>query len=397
MQFTVVALLHSQITVRILFTTDYRDAVSTVINAPNFARLGEIDGVSIDFYNRDFAAYDVVLFMGYDPRVAEARQTKPSLKIGVIDPRPSMLSLALGADFIVANGIEMQDWCANHFSNIYVYPVYPRLQEKTKVHTKCDRIVIGYHGNKIHLHTVFPYVSTALEALAEHYEVELWAVYDMATLGLCTLPLCNPTRVRVKHLQWSETAYEMYMSKVDIGIVPNLIPIRDVEKVNRLIASFPAAFQEDETDYLLRFKATTNAGRLFVFAQYGVPVVADMVPSALQVIRDGYTGFVASSAGGWYRALKRLADSPEMRQTFATRMQAEFRENWSVEALNRRFLMFLDHLDAQPSVPDGLAAAEARMDDRAFLQVARGVPTARPTRNLNILQGLLRRWRKGEE
>jgi glycosyltransferase involved in cell wall biosynthesis len=382
---------------RILFTTDYRDAVSTVINAPNFARLGEIDGVSIDFYNRNYTAYDVVLFMGYDARVAEARQSKPSLKIGVIDLRPSMLPLALGADFIVANGIEMQDWCANHFSNIYIYPIYPSLQEKAKVHTKSNRIVIGYHGNKVHLHTLFPYISTALEALAEHYEVELWAVYNMETLGPCTLPLCDPTKVRVRHLQWSEVAYETYMSEVDIGIVPNLISIRDVEEVNRRIASFPAVFREHQTDYLLRFKATTNAGRLFVFAQYGIPVIADMVPSALQVIQDGYNGFVAYSAGGWYRALKHLADSPDLRQTFATRMKAEFRETWSVEALNEGFIEFLNHLDPQPSVPDRLAAAEARMDDPAFLHAARSVPATKPTRNPNLLKQLLRHWRKGEE
>ena len=55
---------------RILFSTDSVNQISTQINVPNYARLGELEGVSIDFFNRNYADYDVVLFMGYDARVA---------------------------------------------------------------------------------------------------------------------------------------------------------------------------------------------------------------------------------------------------------------------------------------------------------------------------------------
>ena len=94
--------------------------------------------------------------MGYDPKVNEAREANPKINIGVIDPRPSTLHLSFGADFIIANSIEMQDWCANHFTNIFIYPIYPILEDKTKEHSKSNRIVVGYHGNKVHLNTIYP-------------------------------------------------------------------------------------------------------------------------------------------------------------------------------------------------------------------------------------------------
>ena len=133
---------------RILFTTDAIDKPSTQLNAPNYAKLNELDGVSIDFYNRNYADYDVVLFMGYDARVAEARAAKPSLKIGVIDLRFIDVGDAHGADFAIANGVELYDWLSNHFENIFVYPIYPQIDAPLKRHEQKKPLIIGYHGNK---------------------------------------------------------------------------------------------------------------------------------------------------------------------------------------------------------------------------------------------------------
>ena len=158
------------------------------------------------------------------------------------------------------------------------------------------------------------------------------------------------------------------MSEVDIGIVPNIIPIRDVEKTNRKIMYHPNIYHEHDKDFLLRFKATTNAGRLFVFAQYGIPVIADMVPSALQVIHDGENGFIASSVGGWYRALKKLADSPGLRKTCSSKMKADFQNTWSIDVLNEKLVSFLGHLDKQSSAPAGLLEA-SRIDSNSIRKI----------------------------
>ena len=95
---------------KILFTTSQTTSDSTELNVPNYRRLGEIDGVEIDFFNNNYADYDVVLFMGYDPDVRGARKANPNIKIGVIDTRPGLIKLARGADFLIVNGPEQSSY-----------------------------------------------------------------------------------------------------------------------------------------------------------------------------------------------------------------------------------------------------------------------------------------------
>ncbi len=201
---------------RILFHTRKRDAPSTQINAPNLARLADVPGVEIDLFGGSFADYDVVLFMGYDPEVARVREENPAALVGIVDPRPFSADHVRRADFVVANGLEMEGWAARHCSNIYVYPIYPRLDAKPRRHQVRDRLVVCYHGNLVHLHTMFPHVSAALEALGETRPVELRAVYNLERLGPPTLDLFDSDRVTLRLLQWSETACQDHFADADI-------------------------------------------------------------------------------------------------------------------------------------------------------------------------------------
>jgi hypothetical protein len=326
---------------RILFTTEHKNAPSTVINAKNFARLNDIPGIRIDFFSTDYGQYDVVLFMGYDPQIKTARAVKKDLKIGVIDPRPGTLCEAEGADFIVANGIEMKEMFAKYFSNIYIYYIYPQLMQQTLQHSKHSKLIIGYHGNKVHLHTMHPHITTAIDALSEIIDVEFRAIYNIQSLGPVEFKLFNSPRVNPVFIQWSEDAYVNYLSDADIGIVPNLIPLKNDFKLTSMRSNDNKFYMEHDSDYLMRFKATSNAGRIMVFGQLGIPVIADMFPSALQVIRDGYNGMLACSTEGWYRALKMLSDSPELRSTLANNFLEDFNAFYGVEKLNIGFIEFL--------------------------------------------------------
>lgn len=331
---------------RILFATDSKDKISTQLNAPNFAKLSEIEGVQIDFYNHNYADYDVVLFMGYDARVAEARAAKPDLKIGVIDVRPFGVQNIRGADFVVANGLEMQDWLANYFENIFIYPIYPQINAPKKIHTQHIPLIIGYHGNKVHLTATMPYITKALEALSEHYDLELWAVYDIRSLGKMQFDLCNRKKVKVRYFQWAGDIYETTMSQVDIGIVPNLIPFKDEMLVKKHAEPFSPLLQPHESDFLMRFKNTTNAGRIYVFSQLAIPVVAGMSPSAAQSIQHGVNGYLALGTGGWYNSLKRLANSVELRRQMGELLYTDFQENLAPNVLNHRLVEFIDNLPA---------------------------------------------------
>lgn len=347
----------------ILFTTKYPDTPSTQLNIGNLQRLNHLEGVHIDFYHTDYAAYDVVLFMGYDPDIQIARAKNPHLKIGVIDPRPQFDQQPVGADFILANGIEMKDWYLTYTPHIFLYYICPQLQRQQKHHRASKRILLGYHGNKDHLQEMYPRITQALDRLANEYQVELWAMYNIEQLGKWDCPPSfRSGKIGVKHIQWTEENYDASLSRVDIGIVPNLTPINDdikrillpqpekptgFARVQRkfLHKVFPPElsphYREHETDYLLRYKATSNPGRIFVFAQYGIPVVADMFPSALQVIEDGVNGFVCYSTEAWYWSLKTLADNPALRTEFAQEMTKTFDKIAAPDVLNKKLVHFI--------------------------------------------------------
>jgi glycosyltransferase involved in cell wall biosynthesis len=329
---------------RILFATNAVHNVSTQLNVPNYAKLNELEGVSIDFYNRNYADYDVILFMGYDPHVAEARAMKPSLKIGVIDIRPSSLNASLGADFVIANGFEMQDWLSDYFEKIFIYPIYPQIKALQKQHVQRQPLIIGYHGNKVHLTAVIPHVSAALEKLAEQHKIELWAIYDVKNLGKISPELCDPNRVPVRYIQWSSDVYEKELAQADIGIVPSEVPIHDEKVAKEKIISHSSRYQPHESDYLVRYKNTSNAGRIYVFSQMGIPVVAGLTPSASQAIKHGVNGYLAHSVGGWYSALKKLADSVEHRNQLGNKLYEVFQAEVSVDILNRNLIDFIQNL-----------------------------------------------------
>ncbi len=327
---------------KMIFTTENRELPSTILNRDLLRQINNLENAHIDFYKSNWHDYDVILFMGYDHKIHKARIQNKEIKIGVIDPRPSLKYQPVGADFILANGIEMLDWYLKYTSNIFKYYIYPILKTKRREHYDKKRIVIGYHGNKIHLSIMYPRITKAIELLADERPVELWAMYNIKKLGKWNYGLPHEGKLKIRHIQWSHENYEKYLSGVDIGIVPNLLPIDD-----GILRSFssdkdPHFFNMHNSDYLTRCKATSNPGRIFVFAQYGIPVVADMFPSALQVIENEVNGYVCFSTEAWYWALKNLSDNSGLRTEMAESMQHWFERKASPGVMNRNLIDFIN-------------------------------------------------------
>jgi glycosyltransferase involved in cell wall biosynthesis len=165
-------------------------------------------------------------------------------------------------------------------------------------------------------------VTPALNALANVRPLEFWAIYNIEALGRAQVDLARSATMKIRHIQWSEgVAPGSEVSRtildelrqVDIGIVPNAIPVHDRLAALAMTASDEREFMYEPFDYLLRFKASCNAARVYPFAQMGIPVVADFAPSASQLIRDGESGFLACSPYGWFEALDSLAASADLR------------------------------------------------------------------------------------
>lgn len=335
---------------KLLFSTNHKAEPSTILNANQLKYLNNFKNISIDFFNTNYHNYDIVLFMGYDHEIERAKAINPKIKAGVIDPRPPSKKQPIGADFIIANGVEMKDWYYEYTQNIFISYIYPVLEKQLKEHINKEKIIIGYHGNKIHLHSMQPRITAAVEKLSKDYKIEFWMMYNIEKLGKFDTWVPKSKNFKIKHIQWAEDNYEKYISKVDIGIVPNLIPGKELTNIetNKFRLFSPKKnihnYNEHTSDYMLRFKATSNPGRIFVFAQYGIPVVADMFPSALQSIEDGQTGFICYSTNAWYYSLKKLAESPQLRNHFSYSMQENFYKNYSIDIQSKKFINFLNKL-----------------------------------------------------
>ena len=327
--------------IKLLFQTKNIKGPSTIFNQNLLKGLNELKDISIDFYNTDYINYDVVLFMGYDSDIKKAKQSNPSIKVGIIDPRPSFNIDFTDVDFILANGIEMRDYYSKYSKNIFNYYIYPEL-EFVKVKKNNQKVVIGYHGNKIHLMASKERLMPAIELLAQKHKVELWLMYDVESLGQWKYSKLSENLL-IKHIQWSEDGYHKYMSQADIGVVPSLMPIKNISLVKKISKSIFNVLNENFSDYFLRFKVTSNVGRGLVFAQLKVPVIMDMTPSALQFVSDSENGFVCYSSESWRSALFKLAESEDLRLAMAENLYKEFNLNYSSKEINIKLMNFLLH------------------------------------------------------
>jgi glycosyltransferase involved in cell wall biosynthesis len=326
------------------FLNTHPDQISTQLN---LSLLHQYQGFVQVNKIVDIPDFSTLLIMGYAlESLPLLKQERSDLRIGVVDPRPTFVHQPVGCDFILANGIEMMDWYCRFTSNIFFYPIYPQLDRlgAPKRSSSSSSIILGYHGNKIHLLEMFPRITLALEALTHYFSVELWMMYNIKQLGKWAKNV--PQGVKLRHLQWTEDGYSLYMSQVDIGIVPALLPNLDEnqEPSDHLLNQHP-------TDYTLTFKSTSNLGRAFVFYQYGIPVVADMIPSALQVMKNVEEGFICYSTAAWFDALYRLCASVDLREQIGKKMLERFESHYAVKPTHQRLSSFLQEIEDDIPTP----------------------------------------------
>ena len=317
---------------KIVFNTSQPSAPCSVFYINAFKNLE-----NITFFDHDFGSYDVALFMTYDHfLIKDIRQQFPDLKIGIIDPRSSeVLSSTQYCDFIIIDSIEMEDFWRVSKKPIFRYVEYPDIPYLKKEHKKKDKVVIGYHGNKIHLECMACNVTPALSELGERYNLELLIMYNGSPPS--GNEMWYPSSIDVRHVPWSMENYVNELSKSDIGIVPNNMIHDDSTK---LLTTTNSSFNYSKDDYSLRFKMPSNPGRFVIFGKMGIPVVADFYPSALQYLQNG-TGFSAHNPAGWHHCLEQLIASHELRQKMGIALQSLVQEKFDFEVQNEKLLSFL--------------------------------------------------------
>ena len=247
---------------RVVFNTNYK-AAGTRVCVDDLSRRMKEAGHQTAFNDWDhYQNYDLALFMAPDSKVREAKEKNPGIICGLMDPkaqRPWQFAEARAADFLLVSSIEQRDFFLKYNPNIFIYYMFPLTPEFPKKHEDKGKIAIGYHGNKLHLHSMKE-VAAALDKLSEKYKIEFRAIYNIEKLGIWRKNA--PRRCPVRHIQWEEESQLEHLKECDIGIVPSKISL---PPWSRFLSRFPSSvianwMGYNKNDYLLRFKYSTNPG-----------------------------------------------------------------------------------------------------------------------------------------
>ena len=267
----------------------------------------------------DLADYDVAIFKAGDLATRRARHVNPRIKVGIVHPgdtSPALERETRQSDFIISGSLEERDYYLKVQKNIFILPHIERPPVAVKVHAPTQNVVLGYHGNKHHLEQFSPHLTGALNALGRKRPIRLNAVYNIRDLGMWRT---GRPGIPVHDVQWSYETVRGELLGCDIGLVPSLTPRRVSSRMgpSRIRRFDRVRFGRSPSDYRLRFKNTSNAGRAFLFMQLGIPVVGDMTPELCQALQHGRTGFIAYSEAGWFDAIEKLIESADLRRSIA--------------------------------------------------------------------------------
>jgi len=248
--------------------------------------------------------------------------------IGIIHPNDTTTEgrkKLFHADFAIVGSIEEMDYYYEYHDKLFRFPQIERISVERKKHLNSEKVLIGYHGNLEHLQEAGVNFKNAIEKLNDEINLELIVVYDN-NLGEWKK---NRPKINISTYNWSMENMINKMKNVDIGVVPcvnNNFMDSHYKKSNFFLNLFKKYNSNTSriNDYLIQFKATSNAGRAFVFHQLGIPVIADFWPSHFELLSNNKNGRLAHYENSWYIALKDLSNSANLRQELSDNCYKEF-------------------------------------------------------------------------
>jgi len=266
--------------------------------------------------NTDINNYDVIICG--KPDVASTINIKkkyPNKKVGIINLSADKKNLPI--DFVIVGSIEEKD-SLSHYDNVFLFPLIEKMYQNSdlKIHTKKDKLRLGFHGHYPHLSKFEPGLKLAIENIDKIYDVELLVITSNKNYNW---KYGRPNIDNIILKGWDLLTIKKDLASCDIGLVPNVTYIPFCDK------KFPISVDKGlyKTDHIMRMKNKSNAGRAFVFHQLGIPVVADFTPSNFHILGDSRNGYLAHNSKTWERSILELFDH-EKRQKMAKSAKREF-------------------------------------------------------------------------
>lgn len=218
--------------------------------------------ISGSFSNLSISEYDIIICGKSDLEMAVAlKKGYPYKKVGIINLNSNIRELPI--DFIIVGSLEEMA-SLSHYKHVFLYPLIERIfQQETdyKVHNDSTLpLRIGFHGHYTHLSKFNPFIKSALEEVDKIYNCELLII---TTNALFNWNIGRPNIKNIIIKQWNIDTIKNDLLSCDIGIVPNVSYLN----LQALKLGDSVELGLYNTDYVLRFKNKSNAGRCFVFHQ----------------------------------------------------------------------------------------------------------------------------------
>ena len=250
-------------------------------------------------------------------------------------------------DFFIVGSIEERESLLPYKNNVFILPLVETMFKRDKVHSSKEKITLGYHGNAHHLEEFFPHVTEAIEKLSEEVSLKMIAIHTPVADWEW---IKGKPNIELEQIDWNLETVEENLLQCDIGLVPGITPV-DENIQNQVFKKTKSIQKNDfigyDTDYLLRFKNKSNAGRSFVFHQLNIPVVAAFMPSHFHILGNPESGYLAHSKEGWYSGLRDLALCHKKRERMAKSAKVEFNRLYDPMDWLNQMLFNLNHLNNQ--------------------------------------------------
>ena len=208
-------------------------------------------------------------------------------------------------DFVIVGSYE-EKCSLSFYKSVFVYPLIERKFQniERKVHKEKDTIRLCFHGHFPHLAKFEPFLRSAIEAVSgSGKNVELVVITGDPNFKWTR---GRPRNVKVEMHNYDQETISDIIKSCDIGVVPNVTDMRFFHE--DLHKKTSVEYGLYNTDYFLRLKNKTNAGRAFVFYQHGVPVIHDLSPSSFEFMGKCENKTVAHDASSWFREIINLFD-----------------------------------------------------------------------------------------
>ncbi len=202
------------------------------------------------------------------------------------------------SDFIIVGSIEEKDSLSQN-KNVFIFPLIENKYRKIikKTHIEKDSIVIGVNGNYSHLSKFNPHLKRAIEEFSRECNVSLKVVTNS---NAPQWKIGKPNIANIDVIPWCLDTVSQEVLDCDIGLIPNITDNTPFfKRTSKKLGLY-------NSDYFIRMKNKSNSGRMFVFIQHGIPVIADLTPSNLHILGNPKTGYAVFSKNGWLNALREL-------------------------------------------------------------------------------------------